>query len=191
MLPVHATHQIAVLGNMGTEAVTLDELDARLPMIGRAAIVAAAGRLVARGYVERQEDGVYKLSQAGIDGLKDGMKIGGDPQKRRKNPVYADSLRQRAWKAMTLEKRFTVGAIAQLAVRDETDGEDSIRRFCLALTRAGYLAELPTRVKGEIAGSNGFKQWRLIRETGEIAPRYIAADKAFHDRNDGKVYPCR
>ena len=191
MLPVHATHQIAVLGNVGAEAITLDALCQRLPMITRAAVTAAVGRLVARGHVEREETGIYRLSQAGVEALKDGLKIGGDSYKRRKNPVYADSLRQRAWKAMQLEGRFTVGSLAQLAIRDETDGEDSIRRFCLALTRAGYLAELPTRVKGEVAGSNGFKQWRLIRNTGEIAPRYVAADKAFHDRNDGKVYPCR
>jgi len=191
MLPVHATHQIAVLGNMGAEAITLDALCARLPMIGRDAITAAAGRLVARGWIEREETGIYRLSAAGIEALKDGLKIGGDPYKRRKDPAYADSLRQRAWRAMQLEKRFTVGSLAQLAIRDEKDGEDSIRRFCLALTRAGYLAELTTRVKGSVAGSNGFKQWRLIRDTGEIAPRYVAAEKAFHDRNDRQVYTCR
>lgn len=191
MLPVHATHQIAVLGNMSTEAITLDTLSQRLPMIARPSVIAATGRLVARGLVERQEDGVYQLSQAGVTALKDGLKIGGDPYKRRKAPVYADSLRQRAWRAMQLEGRFTIGSLAQLAIRNERDGEDSIRRFCLALTRAGYLAELPTRVPGEAAGSNGFKQWRMIRDTGDIAPRYVAATRAFHDRNDGKVYLCR
>lgn len=191
MLPVDATHQIAVLGCMGTQAITLDTLAGNLPMIARPAIIAAAGRLVARGLVEREEDGVYRLSKAGVEALQDGLKIGGDSYKRRKQPIYADSLRQRAWKAMQLQTRFTVGDLVQLAVRNEKDGEDSIRRFCFALTRAGYLAELPTRVPGSVAGSNGFKQWRLIRNTGDIAPRYVQAERAFHDRNDGKVYKCR
>jgi hypothetical protein len=190
MLPMNATHQVAVLSSIGDEAVNLNDLESRLP-IPRPALIAATGRLVIRGLLEREEEGVFRRSPEGLRVLRDGLKIGGDSAKRRKEPVYSNSLRQRAWAAMRLTKRFTVGSLTELAVKNEKDGEDSIRRFCLALTQAGYLAELPTRQRGTVAGSNGFKQWRLIRDTGEHAPRYMQRDKAFADRNTREVFPCR
>lgn len=193
MLPVNATHQIAVMGALSAieaQAVNLNDLVERLP-IPRPALVAAAGRLVARGLVERAEDGVYRLSPAGSAALVSGLKIGGDPARRRKHPLYADSLRQRAWRAMRLSIRFTAGDIVALAARDEIDAEDSIRRFCHQLVRADYLAELPTRTSPERPGDNGRKQWRMVRDTGELAPQYMAASKAFRDRNTGEVAPCR
>lgn len=190
MLPVIATHQIAVLSVIGDGAVNLNELETRLPL-DRAQITAATGRLIIRGLLEREETGVYRRSPEGMRALRDGLKVGGAPHKVRKDPIYARSLRQRAWAAMRLTIRFTVGSLAELAVIDERDGEDSIRRFCLALTRAGYLAELPTRKRGAVAGSNGFKQWRLIRDTGELAPRYMQSKGAFADRNTREVFRCQ
>lgn len=190
MLPVNATHQIAVLGAIGAETVNLNALETRLP-IPRAALIAAAGRLVSRGLLERSELGVYGLSETGLTILRDGLKIGGDPKKRRKEPLYIDSLRQRAWAAMRLVGRFTVGDLAIRAVRDEVDGEDSIRRFCLALTRADYLIELSGRAAGTAPSSNGFKVWQLVRNTGEHAPRYRSASRDFVDRNTREVFACR
>lgn len=189
MLPVNATHQIAVMTAMSAEPVTLDQLVAKLP-IERAAIVAAAGRLVIRGLIERQDTGVYGLSQTGLTVLRDGLKVGGDPVKRRKDPVYADSLRQRAWRAMRLTPRFTVGDIVLRAKQDEKDAEDSIRRFCHHLARAGYLVELPARARGTALSSPGYKVWRLKRNTGENAPHYRQASRTFKDRNTHEVFPC-
>ncbi len=189
MLPANATHQIALMGALGSAPVSLDALAQRLPM-NRAAIIAAAGRLVARGLVNRDEWGVYALSDEGLTALRDGLKIGGDPARRRKEPVYSDSLRQRAWKAMRLTKRFTAGEVASLARQDERDAEDSIRRFCSALCRAGYLVELPARTSPDRPGSNGRKVWRLVRDTGDLAPRYMAATRSFADRNTREVFPC-
>lgn len=190
MLPASATHQIAVLSCIGEEVVNLNVLEARLP-IERKAVIAAAGRLVARGLLEREEDGVFKRSAEGLRALREGLPVvGGDRRKVRKEPLYVDSLRQRAWAAMRLKSRFTVACLTELAAKDEKDAEDSIRRFCFALTRAGYLAELPVRVRGAVAGSNGFKQWRLVRDTGAIAPRYMQAKQAFADRNTREVFRC-
>jgi len=190
MLPINATHQIALMGAMGRDAVDLDTLAKRLP-IERASIVAAAGRLVARGLFERLENGVYRLSPDGKKALSEGRSItGGKAGKRVKHPVYSDSLRQRAWKAMRLSGRFTAGEIAALAARDEKDAEDTIRRYCHQLAGAGYLVELPTRTKPGKAGSNGNKQWRLIRDTGEMAPQHAASKRQMIDRNTREVFPC-
>lgn len=191
MLPVNATHQIALMGAMGREAIDLETLASRLP-IPRSAIIAAAGRLVARGLFERLETGTYRLSPEGKTVLSEGRPlVGGSAGKSIKHPVYSDSLRQRAWKAMRLSGRFTAGEIAALAARGERDAEDSIRRYAHLLTRAGYLAELPTRARPGKAGSNGAKQWRLIRDTGEHAPQYMAAMRQIRDRNTGDTFPCK
>jgi hypothetical protein len=92
---------------------------------------------------------------------------------------------------MRIAKRFTVADIARAAVKDEVDGDDSIRRFCLALTLAGYLVERHGRAAGTAPSSNGFKVWQLVRDTGEWAPQYVQADKHFVDRNTREVFPCR
>lgn len=190
MLPVNATHQIAVLGALSVEPVNLNDLVGRLP-IDRARTIAAVGRLISRGLAERSEVGVYALSQAGADGLRDGLAIGGDPHKVRKDPVYADSLRQRAWRAMRIAGRFTIADIARSALRGERDGEDAIRRFFTALTAAGYLVERHGRVQGTAPSSNGFKVWQLVRDTGEWAPRYVQAKRHFVDRNSREIFACR
>ncbi|PZU89103.1 MAG: hypothetical protein DI527_16350 [Chelatococcus sp.] len=190
MLPVNATHQIAVLGALSVEPVNLNDLVDRLP-IDRARTIAAMGRLIARGLAERSEVGIYALSVTGTVLLRDGLKVGGDACKVRKDPVYADSLRQRAWRAMRLAGRFTVADIARAALRDERDGEDAIRRFFTALTAAGYLVERHGRIKGTAPSSNGFKVWQLVRDTGEWAPRYVQARKHFVDRNAREVFSCR
>ncbi|MEN5083713.1 hypothetical protein ABE438_14615 [Bosea sp. TWI1241] len=190
MLPANATHQIAVLGALSVEAVNLNDLETRLP-IARPALIAAAGRLIQRGLAERKENGVYALSATGSHLIRAGMKIGRDLNKVRKAPVYADSLRQRAWRAMRIAVRFTASDIARSAVRGEKDGEDAIRRFCTALTAAGYLVERHGRAAGTAPSSNGFKVWQLARDTGEWAPRYVQAKRHFVDRNTHEVFRCR
>lgn len=186
-----ATHQIAVMGAIGARTVDIDTLADSLPM-SRKAISTAAGKLIAREYVERLETGLYRLTLMGREMLEAGANLRSGPHRgRRKHPVYAHTLQQRAWAAMRLSSRFTIGDIATLAATpDDKKPEASLQRFFHRLTRAGYLAELPTRVPGQSETSNGFKQWRLLRDTGEHAPRWLDRQKAFKDWNTREVFPC-
>lgn len=190
-----ATHQIAVLAVMAhpfAGPATIDELDARLP-IGRKQIATAAAKLIQRSFVERLETGVYALTATGRKALEDGAALTSGPHRgRRKHPAFADTLQQRAWNAMRLAGRFTIGDIATLAGRPEDKGvEGTLQRLFHRLARAGYLTELPKRVRGTEPGSNGFKQWRLTRDTGARAPQFLERQQAFKDVNTREVFPCR
>lgn len=196
MTAIHgnATHQAALLAVMATGnggSLTIDQLDATLP-IGRKQIATAAARLIQRAYVERAETGVYRLTLTGRKALEDGVSLTSGPhRKRRKYPVLQDTLRQRAWKAMRLNTRFTVPDIVTLAARDtDGDAEGNIRRFCHQLVRCGYLAQLPGLVRGNKETSPGFACYRLLRDTGDAAPQYRAKDRGFYDRNTREVFPC-
>lgn len=191
----NATHQAALLAVMATGnggPLTLDQIESALP-IGRKQIATAAGKLIARDFVERTENGVYRLTLSGRQALQEGASLTSGPHRRkRKHPVFADTLQQRAWSAMRIRgNRFTIGDIAQLAATaEDLRPEQSLQRFFHRLTRAGYLAELPSRVRGVAETSNGFKQWVLMRDTGEHAPRWLDRQKAFKDWNTREVFPC-
>jgi hypothetical protein len=187
-----ATHQIAVMGAIGTSTVTIDELASALP-INRKSISTAAGKLIRRGHVERLETGRYRLTLTGRETLEGGSALRSGPHRSvRKHPVYADTLQQRAWAAMRLSTRFTIGDIVTLAARPvDKKPEASLQRFFHRLTKAGYLVELPARAHGTSPTSNGFKVWRLMRDSGEHAPRWLDRVKAFKDWNTLEVFPCR
>jgi hypothetical protein len=191
----NATHQAALLGAMAlageSARLTLDALDASLS-IGRKQIATAAGKLILRGYVDRAEAGVYSLTLTGREALKDGVSLKSGPHRgKRKHPIYRDTLTQRAWAAMRLQNRFTIGALATLAATErDKKPEESLQRFVHRLKDAGYVVELATRVRGVAETSNGFKQFKLVRDTGEQAPRWLDKQKAFKDWNTREVFKC-
>lgn len=186
------THLVAVMGAVGTHAMSIDEIAETLP-ISRHAISSAACRLVARGYLERLEIGSYRLTELGRAALERGERIKPGPYRsERKQRLCRDSLRQRAWRAMRLfgKKPFGIAEITQLAQRDERGAEANIRRFVQLLARAGYLVEGATRTEGTAPSSPGFKTWRLSRDTGDVAPIVIDGGRRLRDLNNGEVYPC-
>lgn len=194
MITGNATHQAAVLAAMANPfsgPATIEELASRLP-IGHKQIATAAARLMQRDYVERLETGVYRLTLTGREALQAGVSLTSGPHRgKRKYPVHADSLRQRAWSAMRLSKRFTVPDLLTLAARDDDgNAEGNIRRFCHQLVKCGYLCQLPLRVAGQKETSPGHVCYRLLRDTGERAPQYRKLPRAFYDWNTREVFPC-
>lgn len=191
----NATHQAALLGVMASGnagPLTMDQLDAVLP-IGRKKIATAAGRLILRGFVERAETGVYALTLTGRKALAEGVSLKSGPHRgKRKHPVYRDTLTQRAWTAMRLQPRFSLGDIITLAANDQ-DGqpEKALQRFVHRLKSTGYLVELPARRRGSTRTSNGFKVFRLVRDTGEHAPRWIDRQRSMKDWNTREIFPVR
>lgn len=145
----NATHQAAVLAVMATGnagPLTIDQIDAALP-IGRKQIATAAAKLIQRAFIQRLETGVYALTSTGRRALEDGASLTSGPHRgRRKIARHRDTLQQRAWTAMRLNASFTIPDIAMLAARpQDRDATGSLQRFFHRLTRAGYLVEMPRR----------------------------------------------
>lgn len=180
------THQIAILGQIGNGSMTIDELHDRLP-IEKKALSKSAGILIERGLVERLEKGVFQLSEAGKALLAEGAGI---PRyhRPRKMPVQRNCLLQRAWAAMRLQKVFTIPDIMLLA--GEQKDYDTIQSYVSRLAKAGYVAEMQARVPGTSLTSNGYKKWRLVRDTGENMPRYVPFARYLRDGNTGETFSC-
>lgn len=190
----NATHQVAVLTVMATGTagpLTLDQLDETLP-IGRKQIATAAGKLIARTYLERLENGVYRLTSTGRRALEEGVVLrSGSYGRSRKHRFIANSLQQRAWSAMRLLGRFAMEDLLTLAVTDaDRNPQTALRQYLKRLRIAGYIAELPVRRASNKPTSNGFKQWRLVRDSGASSPRYISKLHALKDWNTREVFPC-
>lgn len=161
--------------------------------LSRRQISDAAAKLARRGMVARTSPGKYRLTEAGLDAHATGKTITSGP----KGPTNArhilrDTFRERAWRAMRVRKTFTIGEIVADANRseDETAARDNARRYISALKSAGYVGELARRVPGTAPGSNGFKRFVLMHNTGPRAPVFRASVNALHDPNTGEDVPC-
>lgn len=167
---------------------TIDQLDALLPLTRRQ-ISNGAARLIMRGQLERVEAGCYRLTPAGHEALARGEAITSGPigplTGRARKPLR-DTLRQRAWTAMRMSGTFTIGDLIMAAGRGEADAETNLGRYLRHLKTAGYVAELPMRQRGTRPTSNGFKQFRLLRDTGPIAPVWSAARLLMIDHNGAR-----
>ncbi len=94
-----------------------------------------------------------------------------------------DTFRARLWRALRIKKKATIPELIEI-VRTKTDGESvesNALHYLRALTRAGVVAELPTREKGYALTSPGFIRWALVRDLGPLAP--IVSKKHLIDLN--------
>ena len=191
-----ATHQIAIMGAISTKTVTIDYLDTHFEVLGRNHISQELGRLIRRGYMDRLEDGTYQLTSSAFTALATGSplrsaKLRERPTRKSPQGPAPLSLQQRAWNAIRLTRaRFSIADLIMIAVNATDKGARSnLSNFIIQLTRAGYLAELPTRAKSA-THPKGAKQWILIRNTGGDAPAWQRAEQAFRDRNTNEVFPA-
>lgn len=188
----NATHQVAVLGAVGREgAHSIDALAEHLP-IARPKISTAAGKLIARGLLERVETGVFRLTPAGERFLDAGGDLKSGPRGPTGPKSRPDTFRQRAWNAMRLAPRFTMADILVLAARPG-DGfaEANLHRYVSQLVAAGYAAALPSRTAGDSPTSNGHRIYTLLRRDSETAPVCLEGGRALRDGDTGEVFPCR
>lgn len=164
---------------------TIDQLDAMLPL-NRRQISDGAAKLILRGQLERVETGCYQLTATGLEAAVSGETITSGPvgkhAGRTRRPLR-DTLRQRAWTAMRMAGNFTVGDLVMAAARDDRDAENNVARYLRVLRSAGYVVELPVRARGTHLTSNGFKRFRLLKDTGPIAPVWSDARRMFIDHN--------
>ncbi len=176
----------------GGVCLTIDELDASVDL-NRRQISAAAGQLVLRGLAERVERGCYQLTKAGIAAVERGEVITSGPYRPHTAPARraaANTLRQRAWNAMRMSGTFTLADIVMAAAQaSDGDPDANVKRYVRQLALAEYVVELPVRGKGTALTSNGFKRFRLIKNTGPIAPVARIRSKTVHDHNLARQAP--
>lgn len=192
-MPGAATRQEAIIRAIGPErCLTTSQIAGA---IGRPhkQVATACSTLVTSRMIERVEVGCFRLTPAGREVERGERTLQSGPRSPLCGPriARADTLRQRAWAAMRLTRRFTVPEIVTLAARPE-DGaaETHLAKWWPMLMKAGYLAVLPRRAPGSAPTSNGYKCWALIRDTGDIAP-LVRSDGTYYDYNTGEGTPRR
>lgn len=149
----------------------------------------AAANLLRRGYLTLCDGVVYQLTEAGLAAAEAGEVIKGGPKGQVK--LIKGTIRQRAWCAMRIRRSFTIGElVADAAEPDEGQPRDNIGRFLSRLAQAGYVREQPRRAPGTAIGSNGFKRYSLVRNTGPKAPVFRSELGVIFDPNLGEDVPC-
>lgn len=169
----NAPSQGAVLKALAeTNACLMVETLAEMTGLSRKLVVAAAGRLIIRGLVERRERGCLEVTPEGRRVVEAGEPLTGGPRGDLAEPrrVSRGTLRARAWAAIRIRRKFTLADLLQAATRGgEADAAGNIRRYLRALVAAGFLGEM-RREKPTSPTSNGEKRYALIRDPGPIPP---------------------
>ncbi len=181
----------AVFAVLSDNIMTLDELELISPC-SRHETVKIMSRLVTKGAVERLENGVYRLTDYGKS-----LKTSGLPEIFRSGPQGTynrnkrsnNTLRSRIWRLILLNRKVSTNEMLPLAIDgDEKNPISNIRKYLNALVKSGYIREMPRRIKGSSLTSNGFKQYILLRETGQKAPVFRSDKKEVYDPNTGEVF---
>lgn len=175
----------------GDLCLTVDQMAEALG-VSRPQAVNAAQKLMRRKYLLKMAAGCFQLSPEGAAAAQAGVAITSGPMgKTGVIATHRGTFRERAWVAMCIHRRFTIGDVVAAAGRDEEkNARENARKYILALCRAGYVKELSHRVPGTALGSNGFKRFVLARNTGPRAPVVRVDLGVVHDFNTGEDVQC-
>lgn len=142
-------------------------------------------RLVARGLVQSVE-GVHGITEAGAQALAGGAQVVSGPSKGGCVERYKGSLRAKAWRGLRIRRKAGVDDLLPLVLGQETTPTDEAKArqnldcYLRALTKAGFLTELPRR--------GGPARWVLVRDSGPCAPAWNKAQRTVTDANTGEVH---
>lgn len=175
----------------GGNCLTIDNLAGNMDLTKRQ-VSDAAAKLLRRGYLERMAVGCYQLTPAGFAAAAAGEVIRPGPRgPHTRVREVRDTLRQRAWTSMRMQRLFTIPDLLLEAARPEDgDPKDNLQRYLLRLCRAGYVAVSPRRAPGTAPTSNGHHRYLLKRDTGSRAPAVMSKVDGIHDFNTGEVVLC-
>ncbi|KIC38133.1 hypothetical protein RA27_20395 [Ruegeria sp. ANG-R] len=181
-------HQTMLLHHLGNTCKTIEVLTEDLGL-DRRQISNAATALIRKDYLERVELGCFQLTEFGRAAAQRGEQITSGPngahEKLRR--ALPNTLRQRAWSAIRIQRRFTVQDILTAAATGaEVSAHNNLQRYFKALCDGGVLRRLPKRQAGSAPTSNGFAQYTLVRDLGHIAPSYRAKAGSLIDHNTGE-----
>lgn len=161
--------------------------------VTRKRVSGAASALIARGYVNRLAWGMYELTDAGRTVVESGGRVRGGPADCMAMVLTRsarDGFRDRLWRSIRLRGVFTLQDLVADATNGEADPMDRAQRFVRYLRSAGYIVELRGRARGTVRWSNGFKRFRLVKNTGPRAPICREKYGVLHDPNTGEDVPC-
>lgn len=176
----------------GGLCMTISQIAQDLDLTHRQVSDAASG-LLRRGYLERMEVGCYQLTEAGRFAAAAGEVITSGPKGPRDAVRQAgrNTLRERAWRAMRIRRRFTVPEIvADAAAEGDKSPDENLQRYLRSLQSVGYVVALPNRAGGTAPTSNGFKRWMIAKDTGPRAPAILSKKPGVHDFNTGEDVLC-
>ena len=136
--------------------------------------------------------GEYSCTPEGVIFMDSGREISRGPSgPNRKTRVFEGTIRAKAWRAMRIKGKFGLEDLGRSVLDGSEAGcepLDNIRKYVLALHKAGYIIEMKRRIPGTAPTSNGRKRWMLVRDTGPKAP--IARQNGeVWDQNEEKSYP--
>lgn len=181
-----ASWQRALLGTMLDERTRSSVAIAREMQWPLVRTVRVCTLLAVRDLVERDGDGGFTITPAGIDFIKRDTPMPVGPafpvtRETRRRPVR--TARQKFWIAMRMKRRFTVHDLVEIAA--EPDSWKSLvnaRSYVRKLELAGYLVRIGKRVPGTSPASRGAIMFQLVRDTGETAPSAMTTG-GIDDRN--------
>lgn len=182
------TSQTALLHHLGNSCKTIEVLCEEMGL-SRKQISYAASALIGKEYLERVERGCFQLTDAGRIAVERGEQITSGPrgQLRSLRRAASDTLRQRAWNVMRIQRRFSIPDLLTAATTGtEIRAGDNLQHYCKALSDAGILRRLPARQRGTALTSNGFAQYTLVQDLGHIAPVHRKKARLVIDHNSGK-----
>lgn len=164
---------------------TMREMWAAFPESQPANVSDSCRTLARRGLLTMSE-GLLEITERGRQCLADEVEITSGPGLG--GPVRrAQTLRERAWRAMRLRRKFGLDdLLALVADGTEKDAAADVRRYVRALEDAGYLVRMRG---GQRAAARGAPTWMLEdeRNTGPEAPRWNTSARRVTDPNTGTV----
>ncbi len=152
----------------------------------------AAALLRSRYLLSLLGAGYYSLTDKGVAAAARGAVFTSGPRKASgARRMVKHTFRERAWRSMRFRRQFTQSDILIDATAEDRNPHNNLARYVRYLLWAGYVEELPFRQAGTKPGSNGFKQYRLIKDSGRAAPVYSEARQMLLDPNTGEELPCK
>lgn len=131
--------------------------------------------LVRRGLLNTGE-GVAEITDKGRAWVDAGMEVMGGPRTEKVWSRRQTTLRDRAWRAMRIKRKFDLDTLLWVVANgDEKGAVHNLKRYARALERAGYL--IPMR-----------SGWLLPddRDTGPLAPALNTRTRTVTDANTGE-----
>lgn len=187
-----ATLQTEIIKAIMSTCLNADALISALGQ-SRYKVARALSGLVDRGLAERREKGCFAATKLGIELLAEhGFLPVGAPISKGKSPIRRrGTVRQRAWNVMRIQAPFTIQGVTALASKNEEDRAQSLPEWFLALERAGYIRREVRREPHGRFGGHGLVRYRLIKDTGMLAPVHSAKYGCIRDPNTGEDTPCQ
>lgn len=184
------THQTRLLRALPGVCKTLDVLSDELGWSHRQ-VTNAASALIRKGLAERVEAGCFQLTPQGAEAVMAGMEITSGPNgphESTQKPL-PNTLRQRAWNVMRIQRSFTIHDLLVAATQgQEKDAINNLQRYCRLLAKAGVLRLMKRRVAGTKPTSNGYQKYQLLKNLGEFAPTVRPKTGVLHDHNSGEEF---